>query len=98
MSQYPEHDKMHLIKDKSQAIGEFLEWLEGSKGIVLAEYPEKNPDNLFPVYAPSEKLLAEFFDIDLQKIGEEKDAMLEEMRAMNSVSARPKKRRNKKMK
>lgn len=28
MSEYPEHDKLRAIRDKSQAIGEFLDWLE----------------------------------------------------------------------
>ncbi len=27
MSDYPEHDKLSAISDKSQAIGEFLDWL-----------------------------------------------------------------------
>ena len=35
MSDYPEHDKLRAIADQTQAIGEFIEWLEG-KGIFLA--------------------------------------------------------------
>ncbi len=27
-SKYPEHEKLSAVKDQSQAIGEFLEWLE----------------------------------------------------------------------
>ena len=27
MSDHPEHDKLTLVRDKSQTIGEFLEWL-----------------------------------------------------------------------
>jgi hypothetical protein len=32
-----EHEKLHAIADKSQAIGEFIEWLHG-QGIVMARY------------------------------------------------------------
>ncbi len=46
MSKYPEHDKISKIREKSQAIGEFLEWLQsgdandGSK-IILAVQPKE---------------------------------------------------------
>ena len=36
MSDYPEHDKLHLVKDETQAAGEFVEWL-GLQGIFLAK-------------------------------------------------------------
>lgn len=35
---YPEHVKLGRIKDKSQACGEFLEWLLGEKGYTLGKY------------------------------------------------------------
>lgn len=28
MNEYPEHEKLRAIQDKSQAIGEFLDWLQ----------------------------------------------------------------------
>ena len=28
MSTYPEHEKLRAVKDRSQTIGEFVEWLE----------------------------------------------------------------------
>lgn len=37
MSDYPEHDRLSTVKDQSQAIGEFLEWLAG-EGIHLGHY------------------------------------------------------------
>lgn len=37
MSDYPEHDKLSKIKDRSQAIGEFLEWLSG-QGVNLMRW------------------------------------------------------------
>jgi len=36
VSDYPEHDKLQAISDRSQAIGEFLEWLQ-DKGVFLAQ-------------------------------------------------------------
>lgn len=40
MSTYPEHDKLSAIHEKSQAIGEFLEWLEG-QGVKLCRYQDE---------------------------------------------------------
>jgi len=80
MAEYPEHDKMHLIKNKSQIIGEFLEWLVEKYGIVFAHYPENNDFiEEFP-YKRKEQWLAEFFNIDLNEIENEKQTMLKELR------------------
>lgn len=43
MSEYPNLYKMKSVQGHSQAIGEFLEWLEG-KGIVLARYQGSSSD------------------------------------------------------
>lgn len=41
---YPEHEKLSKIKDQSQTIGEFIDWLmggfEGSPGLQICEYHE----------------------------------------------------------
>lgn len=128
---YPEHEKLAKVSDVSQAIGEFLEWMEG-QGIqrmhyegVSVWYPCSNwrcgddyyldeNDVLTPVpkgmvfvshkqlalcdecngeeghegftetwihdHRTIELLLAEYFDIDLKKIEEEKRAMLDSIR------------------
>ena len=44
MSATPTLDKMLTVKDRSQAIGEFLEWL-GEQGIVLARRHAHEPDD-----------------------------------------------------
>lgn len=97
MSEYPEHEKLKLISDKSQAIGEFLAWLESgglhappneaheteSYGSVeLAYRPElcggpERSDELWPLSWSKQRLLAAYFEIDLDKIEDEKRAMLE---------------------
>lgn len=73
----PELDKMLAVKDQSQTIGEFLDWLTEVKGYVLAEYDEN--DRLYPKYSSIETLLAEFFGIDLKKIEEERRAILKSL-------------------
>ena len=72
--QFSEHDKLHAIREQSQAISDFLEWAAREKGWhlgwqhqhthVSAQYDLTNP-------------LAEFFEIDLSKLEDEKRAMLE---------------------
>ena len=88
---YPEHTKMLLITDQSQAIGEFLDRGE----YVLAEWvtcPEYHEDgdecsqgtHLVPTPRSIDQILAVHFDIDLDKIEAEKRAMLAEMRGSDA--------------
>ena len=84
MSEYPEHDKLDQVHDKSQAIGEFLDWLQNERDIVLAEYHEHamgRKDVLLPIHAHIETLLGAFFGIDLEKLEDEKQQMLATLRA-----------------
>lgn len=77
---YPEHEKLKLVKDKSQIIGEFLhEWLP-SQNLTICEF---TADEYFPAMRSTEQLLADFFGIDRGKLEEEKRAMLEEQRRLN---------------
>lgn len=78
MSKYLEHDKLSAVAEQTQAIGEFNEWLEG-KGIFLARYVEGNN---FPreVYGFRD-LLAEWADIDQDKLEAEKREMLASLSA-----------------
>lgn len=81
---YPEHEKMKLISDKSNAIGEFVDQFLPKKGIYLCESFEGGFDNGYRVNrTPIIKLLAEFFKIDLSKIEEEKQHMLNQHRLQN---------------
>lgn len=74
---YPQHEKLKLIGDKSQAIGEFLEWVN-SRGYTLGKYDQK--DYLMPVRESIPALLADYFEIDSVKLEEEKCDMLESLR------------------
>ena len=91
-SLYPEHDKLRLYRDKSQAIGAFLDWLQNEKGVVLAEYGTGKipnilnqeggePNTLYPIHRSIERWLALYFEIDLVVLEKEKELMLESLRA-----------------
>ena len=82
-SAYPEHAKLEAVRERSQVIGEFLD----GTPFVLAEYREVDghrEPQLMPVNKSIEQVLAEHFDIDLNRIEAEKRAMLENMRTMGS--------------
>lgn len=83
MSEYPEHEKLHAIKDKSQAIGEFLDFFLPSKGIVLMERFRDRYEDYVPTRRSIYSLLAEFFNIDQDKLDAEKKAMLTVLREAN---------------
>jgi hypothetical protein len=80
---YPEHEKLGKIKDQSQAVGEFLEWASsGIRDYRICEF-DRSLDRWFPIMISTEKLLAEFFGINLDRLEKEKLAMLDELRALN---------------
>lgn len=78
--------KMLAVKDQSQAVGEFLEWLS-SKGYVLGEWVTRHKDTssewteMVMLVKPINEILAEYFEIDLNKIEAERQALLDEIRA-----------------
>lgn len=75
---YPESSRLLAVSKESQTCGEFLDWLR-SKGFVLAEYdPESESGRLYPAHFSTTSLLAEFFGIDINKLEQEKRAVLEE--------------------
>lgn len=88
MELYPEHEKLHEIKDQSQSIGEFFDWLR-SKGLLICKYREQvgivfgpgefEEAGYFPENTAIQILLSEFFGINRQKLEEEKQAMLKEL-------------------
>ena len=86
MSDYPEHEKLKAIKDRSQAIGEFIEWL-GDNDMAVCEFSGGNVDRWWPTGQPINKLLARYFEIDLDRLEDEKLAMLDAQRALNAKHA-----------
>jgi hypothetical protein len=89
-NEYPECEKMHKVSETSNQIGYFIDWLRGTKEIVFSKWylnedgdPEEN-DILLPEFPDMEKLLAEFFNIDLNKVEAERCVMLDEIRKANA--------------
>lgn len=81
---YPEHEKLKALNGKSQAVMEFLDWLD-ERGLTICHRPGLSDENKYQtIYVPSmtqaEALVAEFFDIDRHKLEIEKRAMLDEIR------------------
>jgi len=77
---YPECEKLKSISDDSQKIGRFLDWLS-EQGMELARYHDTDGnDRLHPVSRTNEKLLADYFEIDLQKVEKERSAILASIR------------------
>ena len=80
MSTYPEHEKLQAVSEQSQAIGEFLDFGLPAQGIYLAEVSNEDGE-LWLSHKPIQKILADYFEIDLKKIEDEKRAMLDAIRA-----------------
>jgi hypothetical protein len=84
-TKYPEHEKLEKIKDFSQSCGEFLDWLQNEKEVFLSVYFEsgwqRDEGFLYRSGSTVQDLLAEFFNIDREKLEDEKMAMLEELRS-----------------
>lgn len=72
----PECDKALAVRDRSNAISEFLEWLD-ARGVCLARY---QGEHLYSVNGSRERLLAEHFGIDLDAMEREKRAILDTMK------------------
>ena len=83
-SKYPECEKMAAVKDESQAIGSFLEWLQHERSITVELCVRHDiSDKLMPYWINIEQLLAEYFEIDLDKVEKEQRHMLDELRRKN---------------
>jgi hypothetical protein len=77
----PECDKLLAVSDKSQTLADFLEWLRHDRrpSLVLCELDEPR-DEFYPSRLGIEQLLAEYFHIDLNKVEDERRALLEAIR------------------
>ena len=76
----PTLDKMTGVQKESQTIGEFLEWLINKTGYVLCK--EEHGD-YYPIWDSSEKILADYFEIDLKEAEKEKKAVMKFIRELS---------------
>jgi len=74
----PECDKLSAVKDQSQIIGAFLDHLS-QEGIEFC-IREGKYDDLVPLNQSIEVTLAKYFDIDLKKVEQERQAILDYIR------------------
>jgi hypothetical protein len=75
--EYPEHEKLKALGGANQTVGDFIEWL-GENRIELAQWNDAGTYCL-PIHKSRDDLLAEFFEIDRNKLEAEKRAMLEKL-------------------
>lgn len=74
----PAIDRLSKVSHKTQAIHDFLEWLDYNEGISLGKYLGAD---LFPISTHErDNLMAEFYGVDLKAVEAEKQAILEEIR------------------
>ncbi len=75
---YPECEKLGAVAQQSQIIEEFFEWLSETKGLVLWGDAEISGRGY-----TTESLLAEFFDIDMEKVEAERQRLRANIRGNN---------------
>lgn len=76
-AEYPEHAKLNRINEQSQVIGEFIEM----SGYSLCVFDDES-GHYVTVHKSVQRILAEYFDINLDALNREKDAMLASLRRM----------------
>ena len=91
----PELDKAMAVKDKCNAIDNFLDWLRHEKRIFLVQEVTYLTDDLYDsdgkidakkvqsIYQP-QSLINEYYDLDAVKMEEERVALLDEVRKKNA--------------
>ena len=84
-----ELEKMRAVKDKSLVLSEFIDFLSESGYTICKwqdtirhsdEFGDYTPEGYYPRRNSNEQLLADFFEIDLDKVEEEKQAILDNLR------------------
>lgn len=84
MSRYPEHDKLAAVEEASQAIGEFLDFGLADQGLVLAERMQEehwvHGPRLVGTSKSIQNILAAYFEIDQNRLEQEKRVMLDGLR------------------
>lgn len=89
MNNTPTLDRMLEIQGQSQLCGEFLEWLQSK--YAMFDKKQKRDSGIFlgnGDYINTEKLLAEFFEIDLKEAEKEKSMLLETERNRRQLYGR----------
>ena len=82
MIKTPELDKIRKVSEKSQEIGNFLDWLSSKEGYYIAEYIKGGFDEekLVTINLDIEQFLAKYFKINLVKAEKERQAILDNLK------------------
>jgi hypothetical protein len=83
---YPQHQRLKEVQPISQAIHEFVQEFLVDKEIFLAKYLNAQSERIVPVNKNLTGMVAEFLEIDLKALEEEKLHMLLEQRKLNENS------------
>jgi hypothetical protein len=82
---FPEHEKLKKVQEISQQIGFFLDSLS-EMDLALCDEPGSKRggrESYFPTMRPITEILADYFEIDLKKLDNEKRSMLKQLRALD---------------
>ena len=84
---WPEHARLKEHNHKTEIIHEFLEWCKTEKVELCMGGigPQKDMYLPFSAGLDVDKLLAKFIGVNLEELEREKRAMLDQMRAANSL-------------
>lgn len=77
----PMLEKLASVRDQSQIIGEFLDYMN-TREIEMCEFQEDRDGdgNYFPTRMSIEEMLALFFEIDLKEAEKERQILLDSIR------------------
>jgi hypothetical protein len=84
---YPMHEKLKALGTNRAAVQRFIDWLYDEQEWQICEEMEyergEYGDRLLPIMKRREDIMAEFFEIDLTMLDDEKRAMLDHIRKLN---------------
>lgn len=75
-SEFPQLARMEAVAEKSQSIGEFVEWLQENGMSICSTQPGLRGTTFWPVMETTEALLARHFEIDLPAVERERRKVL----------------------
>lgn len=84
---YPMCTRLSSVSDERSGIMAFLEWLADNKIELARERRTEYGLELAPILETKEKLLMQYFEIDEQKLEEERRLILDEQRELNDKKA-----------
>ena len=86
----PECEKLNKVADQYRVIGEFLEWLQVERRVALCKREQADQFGEYRrIRTPTSELLAEYFNVDLKKVDEERRALVEHIRSTMSTQVNP---------